>query len=118
MSSTFAEGTVRVTTPASYDAQPAVPTRGLPDPAHLATAAGHDAVVAALRDADLDLVQTVDLTPRPTRELGAPAAPGTVRVEVDVTADHDAVVLLERDGVYSWHLPVDVGERTRSLEPG
>ena len=27
-------------------------------------------------------------------------------------------MLLERDGVYSWHLPVDTGRRTRSLEPG
>ncbi len=34
--------------------------------------------------------------------------------------DEDAVVLLERDGVYSWHLPVDARQRSRSrsLEPG
>ena len=42
-----------------------------------------------------------------------------MQLEVDVPPDEDAVVLLERDGVYSWHLPVDTRcGRTRSLEPG
>ena len=64
--------------------------------------------------------QTVDLTPRRSRDLGAPAddTPGTVQLEVDVPPDEDAVVLLERDGVYSWHLPVEPEHRTRSLDPG
>ncbi len=120
MSPTFAEGTVRVTTPPSYDAQPPGPVRGLPDPADLADAVGKDILVSALQDADLDLVQTVDLTPRRSRDLGAPAdaTPGTVQLEVDVPPDEDAVVLLERDGVYSWHLPVEPETRTRSLDPG
>src|SRR5689334_8124749 len=113
MSPTFAEGTVRVTTPPSYDAQPPSATRGLPDPARLADEAGKDVLVTALRGADLSLVQTVDLTPRRTRDLGAPDddTPGTVQLEVDVPPDEDAVVLLERDGVYSWHLPVEPGRR-------
>ncbi|MET0838952.1 MAG: hypothetical protein ABWY19_09250, partial [Marmoricola sp.] len=119
MSPTFAEGTVRVTTPPTYDAQPAASTRGLPDPADLAGAVGKDVLVAALEDADLSLVQTVDLTPRRSRDLGAPAddTPGTVQLEVDVPPDEDAVVLLERDGVFSWHLPVEPRRRTRALEP-
>src|SRR5689334_4010870 len=62
MPPTFAEGTVRLTTPPSYDAQepPASATRGLPDPADLADAAGRDVLVAALEDSDLHLVQPVD----------------------------------------------------------
>ena len=32
-----------------------------------------------------------------------------MKLDVDVPAGNDAVVLLERDGVYSWHLPVDAG---------
>ena len=119
MASTFADGTVRVTTPPTYDADRTGPTRGLPDPSQLADAMGKDALVAALQESDLNLVESVDLTPRRSRDLGAPpAAPGTVELEVDVPPDEDAVVLLERDGVYSWHLPVDVGRRTRSIEPG
>jgi hypothetical protein len=116
MSPTFAGGTVRVTTPPTYDAQQTLPTRGLPDPADLARSAGKDALVAALRDSDLNLVESVDLTPRRSRDLGAPPAKGTVQLEVDVPPDEDAVVLLERDGVYSWHLPVDARRRTRSLD--
>ena len=119
MAPTFDGGTVRVTTPPTYDADRAGPTRGLPDPSQLADSMGKDVLVSALRDTELDLVYTVDLTPRRSRGLEtAPAAPGTVELEVDVSDDEDAVVLLERDGVYSWHLPVDAGRRTRSIEPG
>ena len=71
MSSTFANGTVRVTTPPSYDAQEPAATRGLPDPAQLNDARGHTELLAALQDSDLDLVQTVDLTPRRSRDLDA-----------------------------------------------
>ena len=71
MSSTFANGTVRVTTPPSYDAQEPAATRGLPDPAQLNDLAAHTELLAALQDSDLDLVQTVDLTPRRSRDLTA-----------------------------------------------
>ena len=119
MASSFADGTVRVTTPPTYDADRPGPARGLPDPSRMADAMGKDALVAALQESDLNLVESVDLTPRRTKGLDAPSeARGTVELEVDVPPDEDAVVLLERDGVYSWHLPVDVGRRTRSIEPG
>jgi hypothetical protein len=39
-----------------------------------------------------------------------------VELEVDVAPGEDAVVLLEHDGVYSWHLPVNPAERTKSLD--
>ncbi|MET0999515.1 MAG: CHAT domain-containing protein [Marmoricola sp.] len=116
---TFAGGTLRVTPPRSYDAQRARAQRGLPGEA--AEAPSKDALVAALEESDLALVEKVDLTPRRTRDLGdepVPNRPATVKVEVDVPAGEDAVVLLERDGVYSWHLPKNPAQRTRSLELG
>lgn len=122
-STSFAGGAIRVTTPMSFDASRAVETqdRGLPgEPGH-ATAVSKDALLAVLRDDDLVVVDRVDLTPR--RGRGLDAAPtsnrrGRARFEVDVPPGEDAVVLLERDGMYSWHLPVNPIERTRSLDPG
>ena len=120
---TFAGGTLRVTTPGSYDAQPAGARtdRGLPGDPGAATEASKDALVKALEQSDLALVERVDLTPRRTRDLGDKPASnraGKVKLEVDVPPDEDAVVLLERDGVYSWHLPVNPAERTKSIDPG
>ena len=37
---------------------------------------------------------------------------------MDVAAEEDAVVLMERDGLYSWHLPSPPAPGTRALEPG
>ncbi len=115
---TFAGGTLRVTPPSSYDAQRARAHRGLPGES---TEPTKDALVAALEESDLVLVERVDLTPRRTRDLGDPPGPnrvGTVKVEVDVPVGEDAVVLLERDGVYSWHLPKNRAQRTRALTAG
>ena len=121
MASTFAGGTLRVTTPSSYDAQPAsrAKTRDLPGGPGGSPQAGKDALVAALKDAGLDQVERVDLTPRKTKDIdGKPAAnkAGNVQLEVDVPPGVDAVVLLEHDGVYSWHLPVNPAVRTKSLD--
>jgi hypothetical protein len=121
MASTFAGGTLRVTTPSSYDAQPAstTKTRDLPGSPEASATAGKDAIVAALEDAGLSQVERVDLTPRGSKDIeGKPASnrAGNVKLEVDVPPGEDAVVLLEHDGVYSWHLPVNPAERTRSLE--
>ena len=68
------------------------------------------AVLAALEDSGLELMERVDLSPRtPATSTGGASHPtvrGTVCLDVDVPpGDEDAVVLLERDGVYSWHLP-------------
>ncbi len=120
---TFAGGTLRVTTPGSYDAQPAGrrTDRGLPGDPGAATEASKDALVKALEQSDLTLVDRVDLTPRRTRDIGDKPASnraGKVKLEVDVPPDEDAVVLLEREGVYSWHLPVNPAERTKSIDPG
>src|SRR5215203_3561122 len=121
MASSFAGGTLRVSTPSSYDAEPAsrTRTRDLPRGPEGRAVASKDAIVAALEDAGLDQVERVDLTPRATRDIdGKPAInrAGNVRLEVDVPPGEDAVVLLEHDGVYSWHLPVNPAERTRALD--
>ncbi|GEO30438.1 DUF7379 domain-containing protein [Terrabacter aerolatus] len=106
--------------PRGYDASPASDRtdRDLPSGGRDAQRA---ALVEALRGGDFVVVDRIDLTPRRGRDLDGPAPAnrrGTVGVDVDVPAGEDAVVLLERDGLYSWHLPVDVGERTRSLDRG
>ncbi|GAA2492864.1 CHAT domain-containing protein [Terrabacter carboxydivorans] len=106
--------------PRGYDASAATDRtdRDLPTGGRVAQRA---ALVEALRGGDFDVVDRIDLTPRRGRDLdGRPPANrrGTVALDVDVPAGEDAVVLLERDGLYSWHLPVDVGERTRSLDRG
>ena len=121
MGSTFAGGALRVSTPTSYDAKraPKRATRALTaDP----TTAGKDAIVDALKDSDLTLVERVDLTPRRSRDALTGRAPalnraGTVKIELDVSPHEDAVVLLERDGVYSWHLPVNPVRRSKALKP-
>ena len=84
MASTFAGGTLRVTTPSSYDAQPAsriTDARPADGGAGDGPAvAGKDALVAALEDAGLDQVERVDLTPQRhqghRREAGAPTSAG------------------------------------------
>ena len=121
MASTFAGGTLRVTTPSSYDAQPASRTRerDLPGGPGGSPETGKDTLVAALEDAGLDQVERVDLTPSKTKDIDAKPADnkaGKVQLEVDLPPGEDAVVLLEHDGVYSWHLPVNPAERTRSLD--
>ena len=85
MAATFAGGTLRVTTPSSYDAQPAPRTRDLPGGPDGGHQAGKDALVAALEDAGLAQVERVDLTPRKTKDLD------------EKTSHNQAKVLLEVD---------------------
>ena len=75
MASTFAGGTLRVTTPSSYDAsRPRGPGHATCRVGPKAVLAGKDALVAALEDAGLDQVERVDLTPRTTKDIdGKPA---------------------------------------------
>ncbi|WP_323096608.1 CHAT domain-containing protein [Intrasporangium sp. YIM S08009] len=107
---------MRIHTPPGYDAVP-VPdrTRDLPLPS--SDAARKEGVVAALQGDEFDVVQRIALSPSVTRDLDASTSNrvGTVAIDVDVAPDQDAVVLVERDGVWSWHLPA---ERTRDLGDG
>ena len=99
---TFARGKVRVTTPPSYDARRAVRrrTRGLPDDRE----AIKDEMVAGARGERPRRRRAG--RPGPARNA-RPRRRGQIELEVDVPRDQDAVVLLERDGVYSWHLPAN-----------
>ncbi|HEV2840863.1 MAG TPA: CHAT domain-containing protein [Chthoniobacterales bacterium] len=74
--------------------------------------ASSDAVVEAFANQDMELVDEVELTP----EAAAPGStrrrgPGVTGEAADtelaltVSANEDAVVLLEQDGMYSWQLP-------------
>ena len=119
MPSSFGNGTVRVTAPTSYAVQHVGRSRdrALEPPSE--NAATTDILVRALEQSEMSLVDRVDLAPRQTKDLGKPVPnrKGTVKVDVDVPVGEDAVVLLERDGVYSWHLPVNPIERTKDLTP-
>lgn len=118
----FASEGVRVVVPGSYEVRESARARALPGEPGFEQTVARDTILASLQDSGLEPVQRLDLTPRRTRDLAgrSPAGPsrGTATVEVDVAADEDAVILLERDGVYSWRLPTDAGRRTRSIDAG
>ena len=109
-------------TPPSYAATrvSADTDRALPGEPGFAVAAGRSAVLAALEDVDLEVVERVDLSPRTTRDLDGKLPSnrrGTVRLDVDVPPGDDAVVLLERDGgllVAPAGEQVDPSERART----
>ncbi|MDN5768405.1 MAG: CHAT domain-containing protein [Humibacillus sp.] len=120
-STTFAGGALRVSAPEFYDATraPDGADRGLPGEPGYEAAVSKNTLLTVLRDDDLLLVERVDVTPRRDRDLDdapAPTGQSTVSLAVDLAADEDAVVLLERDGVYSWHLPTRPTGRTRGLD--
>ncbi len=118
-SESFGGGAVRVRTPSGYDASRARPRtdRDLPGPDGGRSAANR-VLLEALAAQDFDVVDRIDLTPRRGRDLEPGGnARGTVALDVDVAPGEDAVVLLERDGVYSWHLPLVQTGGTRSIEP-
>jgi hypothetical protein len=108
VSHTFAGGTLRVRTPPSYDA-----TLGTCE---------STAVLAALEDSGLHLVEQVDLTPRLSEDPLTTRAParnraGTVHMELDLPPHHDAVVLLKSSGAYAWRRPVvSAGQGTPGTE--
>ncbi|MDC5697740.1 CHAT domain-containing protein [Intrasporangium calvum] len=134
----FASGGVRAVVPESYDVREAARERALPGEPGFEQAAAREAMLTALEESGLETAERLELAPRRARDLPAPspdssgpAVPSegvdsgatrrgsgaaTATLEVDVGPEEDAVVLLERDGVYSWQLPTDAGERTRSID--
>jgi hypothetical protein len=118
-SASFGGGAVRVRTPGSYAAAPARDRsdRDLGD--GTGRAAAKSALLTALAEQDFTVVDRIDLTPSGSRDLESPDPAnrrGTVSLEVDVAPGDDAVVLLERDGVYSWHLPLAPTGGSRSID--
>lgn len=110
-------------TPASYhgDRASVAVERALPGEPGYESATAKGALLESLRESGLDRVESVDLTPLQPRGLEGGPVPNrtdTVAIDLDVPEGEDAVVLVEREGVYSWHLPVERGRRTRSLDVG
>ncbi|WP_347354077.1 CHAT domain-containing protein [Intrasporangium sp.] len=114
----FADGAVRLDHPSSYAAKPADPARSLPGEPGYQTQFGKDALLAALAESGFERLQSVDIAPRRTRSTDRDGRTHTLSLDVDVSADQDAVVLFEQAGVYSWHLPVVPADRDRSVDPG
>jgi hypothetical protein len=119
----MAGGALRVTYPGTHTAGAPKPRtdRGLPGE-HVDSGPSqvvHDALLESLRDNGFATLQEFQLTPKRTRAVETSGASGTLAMDVDVAGDEDAVVLLEQDGLYSWHLPTSSQDavRTRRL-PG
>lgn len=123
----MASGALRVSYPATYTAGRPRPRadRGLPGevPGSGPNRAVHTALLDSLRDNGFGQVEQFQVTPRrtrsPQRDGGQAAEPATLAMDLQVAGDEDAVVLLEQDGCYSWHLPTSSRQdaRTRRL-PG
>ncbi len=78
----------------------------------------HGALLEALRDTGFQDVEEISLKPKRTRGLDPSGGAGKpLTLDLDVAAGEDAVVLVEQDGCYSWHLPKSATTRTRRL-PG
>lgn len=121
----WTSGALTVTYPDSYSVGTATTTTGSPpspgrrrrSPTAGRTAAGQENVTGALLDAladqDLELVEPVELVPpRPAPGRRAPSRAATVSLDLDVAPEESAVILLEQDGFYSWQLPTDNGTPT------
>ena len=104
-------GSLRVTYPGTH-------TVGTPAPRRDRDLVGvdtHAILLEALRDNDFETVDEFTLTPKKTRGLDpASTDPGKLTMALDVDAEQDAVVLIEKDGCYSWHLPTHAADRTRT----
>lgn len=125
MAVSLAGGALRVEPPEAYRAEAGRETRARTLPATTDTAGTGDpgatpeqALVDALADSGMTEVARVVLTPQRERRLGEPREGGTMALELDLPAEEDGVVLLEHDGVWSWHLPVNRRGRSRSPQPG
>lgn len=117
-SKSISRGGLRVRYPDTHTA-----TRRRPDQRDrgLTGQSTHDLLLDALRDNDFASIDEIQLTPARTRERDLGAAPEPATVELEVTQDESAVVLVDHDGCYSWHLPQEApavtGTRTREIGP-
>lgn len=65
-----------------------------------------DVLLQALADDDLTPLDDFQLRPPPTAGLRrSSSVTGPMKLEVDLDPDQSAAVLLEQDGLYSWHFP-------------
>jgi hypothetical protein len=136
----LAAGLLRVRYPGGYAVQP-VPgrsqqagTNGARSSSGVGEEGPADAVSAALIEAfaaqGLDPVERFELVPaspadpsrreglRPVRPGEGARKPGKVRIDLELPEDHDAVVLLEQDGFFSWRLPTGRDKASRASQAG
>ena len=86
--------------------------RMLPTPAGSGATIAPDVVATAFRQQEMTLLDQLQVEPtagaRPAgRRRAASAAPQSLGLQVPLEPHEDAVVLLEQDGLYSWHFAVD-----------
>lgn len=67
-------------------------------------------LLAAFAAQDMTIVDEVELQPTPaaaalTRGAGGPRQTQTATLEVDLGTNEESVILVEQDGLYSWHFP-------------
>lgn len=65
-------------------------------------------LLAAFAAQEMTIVDDVELQPTPaaaTRSAGVARQSETATLEVDLGANEESVVLVEQDGLYSWHFP-------------
>ncbi|MEI2766136.1 MAG: caspase family protein [Dermatophilaceae bacterium] len=126
----LAQGTLRVSYPTTHTVGRPTRARDLGSTAQVV----HDRLLDSLRDNDFTTVEEFQV--RPKRARGGPTGPAASRapaasaappapadplaLDLQVPGDHAAVVLLEQDGCYSWHVPTAAtrqAPRTRAV-PG
>lgn len=112
---------VRVTIPDSWAVEtaeaPPRRTRGLPrkfGPVSMpgATPIAASELVAALQSQDMTLVDQIELQSSPPGAGERRGNRNSGELEVDLASDEGAVMLLEQDGMFSWHLPAFNGAST------
>ncbi|MFZ1286407.1 MAG: hypothetical protein WAR57_05140, partial [Candidatus Phosphoribacter sp.] len=114
-STSLARGTLRVSYPGTHIPKPIPP--GTADRA-IGGNAVHATLLKSLQDNGFETVEEFRLDPARSRGL-EPEGPGPVPVgqvdlELDIAGDEDAVVLVEKDGCYSWHLPTSSQQKTKT----
>jgi hypothetical protein len=88
-----------------------------------------DAVASAFSGQDMQLVDQIELRPKPkarnrkSPDKSSSPVDNTIELALPVEPQEDAVLLLEQDGVYSWNFPqksrnVAQGNRRRADEVG
>lgn len=91
-----------VTMPTAGTRRGGRPTRGR----GRATPSTDDLLLQALESQDFEVVEELEIRPQQRRGLRAAGAEREdVTVELDVSDDEDGVLLVEQDGMYTWHWP-------------
>ena len=83
-------------------------------------ALGVDPLISALKRQEIEVTATVPISATP---LAPPSKRGAVvpppaSLEVSLGADQEAMVLVEKDGFYQWHLPEETVVHSQPVKRG